>query len=324
MNFARPRIYASKCLGFAKCRWNGLSVESETVEKLAPFVDFVTACPEAEIGLGIPRKPVRVIEIDGVHRLYQPDLDLDHTDAMNSRIDEILGGLGDVDGFILKNRSPTCGMFDVKVYPGKSTKTAAIAKRMGFLGGAIQDRYASWPMEDEGRLTNWEIRERFFTQVFLLAGFREVRQQFTAKALIDFHARNKYLLTAFNQSRAKTLGKIVAAQKETGLADALSKYEPELRLAIRTGPRKSSVANVLMHVLGYFKKVLGPREKNHFLDLLESYRQGKQPLSALNAVIASWIERTDEQYLRYQTFFRPYPDELIDITSSGQGRTYRK
>jgi uncharacterized protein YbbK (DUF523 family) len=60
--FPRPVVVVSKCLGFAACRYNGQKIFDAFVDKLGRFVDYVLVCPEMEIGLGVPRDPIRVIE----------------------------------------------------------------------------------------------------------------------------------------------------------------------------------------------------------------------------------------------------------------------
>ena len=57
----RPTVIASRCLGFAKCRYNGQTISDDFVRKLEPHVEFVTTCPEVEIGLGVPRNPIRIV-----------------------------------------------------------------------------------------------------------------------------------------------------------------------------------------------------------------------------------------------------------------------
>lgn len=58
-NSTKPNIVVSKCLGFAHCRYNELVISDDSVKKLRPFVNFNPICPEVEIGLGIPRNPIR-------------------------------------------------------------------------------------------------------------------------------------------------------------------------------------------------------------------------------------------------------------------------
>ena len=65
---ARPCVVVSRCLGFEACRWNGEMLRDEVVEILQPHVDFVTFCPECEIGLGVPRRPIRLVAPAGSPR----------------------------------------------------------------------------------------------------------------------------------------------------------------------------------------------------------------------------------------------------------------
>ena len=59
--FVRPRVVVSKCLEFDHCRYNGDMISSPIVAKLKEYVDFLPVCAEVEIGLGIPRSPVRIV-----------------------------------------------------------------------------------------------------------------------------------------------------------------------------------------------------------------------------------------------------------------------
>ena len=76
-----------------------------------------------------------------------------------------------------------------------------------------------------------------------------------------------------------------------------------------------------MHALGYFKKELSAREKKHFLDMLEAYRDGRAPLSSAISILRSWIIRFQSDYLNQQTLFRPFPESLMALDDSGKGRT---
>ncbi|MHC4714905.1 MAG: 2-thiouracil desulfurase family protein, partial [Planctomycetota bacterium] len=57
---AKPRLVVSKCLGFARCRYNGQTVPSAIISRLTRHVEFIPVCPEVEIGLGVPREPIRI------------------------------------------------------------------------------------------------------------------------------------------------------------------------------------------------------------------------------------------------------------------------
>ncbi|MRR08546.1 DUF523 domain-containing protein, partial [bacterium] len=106
-SFPRPVVAASKCLEFAACRYNGQTIACPTVRLLRGLVEFKPVCPELEIGLGVPREPIRVIETGGGRRLVQPATGRDVTAEMTRVVADHLRDLGDVDGFILKSRSPS-------------------------------------------------------------------------------------------------------------------------------------------------------------------------------------------------------------------------
>jgi len=123
--WARPVVVLSRCLEFEPVRYNAQVIPNDFVRQLEPWVTFVLVCPELEIGLGAPRDPVRIVAIDGRARLIQPTTDRDLTREMNEFSQSFLSSLGDVDGFLLKNRSPSCGISDVKVYQGLSESASS-------------------------------------------------------------------------------------------------------------------------------------------------------------------------------------------------------
>ena len=74
----------SQCLLGEPVRFDGgHKRNSFLLEVLSNYVEFQPVCPEVAIGLGIPRKPIRLIVTDGEDRIRgisNPDLDV--TDAL--------------------------------------------------------------------------------------------------------------------------------------------------------------------------------------------------------------------------------------------------
>ena len=317
----KPRVVVSACLGFAACRYNGEIIPNRFLKALNEAVDLVTVCPEVEIGLGTPRDVIR-IELEGDEEvLYQPATDRDLTEPMRTFSATWLDGLNDVDGFVLKSRSPSCGITDAKRYKrGKGPKPMRAGSGPGMFAEAAKERFPALPFEDEGRLTNLRLREHFLTRIFTTATFRAVRRKGTMAALVDFHARNKLLFMAANQTRMRAMGRVVANPDRRPVAEVFDAYEAELDALLSKTPRYTSHINVAQHAMGYFKDGLSSREKAHFLDALETYRDGRAPLSVVTAVLSSWIARFEEPYLAQQTWFEPFPRDLIDAADSGKGR----
>jgi len=317
--FPKPIVVTSKCFEFDACRYNGVMIPNNFVQKLEPFVKFVPVCPEVEIGLGVPRDVIRVIERKGKKLLLQPTTGKELSKSMYKFAQRFLNSLDSVDGFILKSRSPSCGINNAKVFPD-AENPIAIRKGSGLFAEKVLERYPGIAIEDEGRLLNYNIREHFLTKLFTLARFRQVSTKSTAKSLVDFQSDNKFIFMSYNQREMRALGRIAANENKLPIEDVISEYEQHLHHALSSIPRRSTHINTLMHGLGYFSKKLTSKEKAYFLDLLESYRNHRIPLSAILSVLKSWIIKYNEEYLSRQTYFEPYPKELTDISDSGKGR----
>lgn len=108
----RPRVAVSSCLLGNLVRWDGTHKLTATVAALDREIDLVPVCPEDELGMGTPREPIK---IDRRHRLVGVASGTDHTDAMRAFAERRLGQLGDIDGWIFKARSPSCGLHTVNV-----------------------------------------------------------------------------------------------------------------------------------------------------------------------------------------------------------------
>lgn len=320
MEFTSPVVVVSRCLGFDACRYNGETIPNRFLKRLAPYVKLKLVCPEVEIGLGTPRDPIRLVEHGGDERLVQPSTGRDLTSLMSAFRADYLSGLRGVDGFVLKGRSPSCGVSDAKVHKDVDRRAPTVRRGPGMFAAAVLEQFPDIPVEDEGRLTNFRIREHFLTRIFTTAELRDVGRRPSMRKLVAFHARHKLLLMGVNQTKMRALGRIVANPDKRPVDEVFPSYAELLRDALATMPRFASHVNVLMHALGYFKKGLAAKEKAHFLDTLALYQEGKVPLSAATAILRSWIARFDEAYLAGQSYFEPFPLDLVEITDSGKGR----
>ncbi|MDP3034291.1 MAG: DUF523 and DUF1722 domain-containing protein [Methanobacteriaceae archaeon] len=312
--YQTPNLVVSKCIEFESCRYNGLIIASPFIKQLKNYINFIPVCPEVEIGLGIPRDPIRLVEINGEINLIQPSNDLNLTQSMEEFSSSFLSSLTDIDGFILKNKSPSCGVKAVRVYPhpeNSRPKTDGI----GLFANSVFNEFPYTPVEDEGRLRNLQIREDFLTAIYTLSDFRNMKKSQKVSELIDFHSQNKFLLMAYNQNIMREMGKILGEQKNYSNDDLFSKYNNMLGKTLKKPPEIPSNINVLLHVFGYVSDKLNNEEKAFFLDSLEKYRHGIMPLLVCLNLLKSWIIRFEQDYLTHQTFFQPYPPELMPVTT---------
>ena len=112
--------------------------------------------------------------------------------------------------------------------------------------------------------------------------------------------------------------------KEKKFDELINYYEKKLNELLILTPEYTSHINVLMHALGFFKKDLINREKAFFLEELEKFRAGWIPLFVLINLLMVWIVRFKQDYLNEQSYFNPYPEELMsfDLKDTWRGRSY--
>jgi len=322
--FGTPKVLISNCIEFEYCRWNANIIKSPLVQILKKFVDFHPVCAELEIGLGIPRDPVRIVLKKEEPHIIQPSSNLDFTQKMFNFAETYLESTGDLDGVILKAQSPSCGLYDTKYYQSEKKGAPRLKRGPGLFGLKVLEYYPNLAIETEGRLTNFRIREHWLKKLYTINAFRMIKESDSLHELIKFHMNNKFLFMAYNQEIMRQLGRIVANPKKLSFSNLIGQYSTILYNLFRIPPEYTSHINTLMHALGYFKKQLSHEEKSFFLDELVKYRAGWIPLFVLTNLIKYWIKRFNQNYLQKQTYFNPYPEELMnfDLKDTWRGRSY--
>jgi uncharacterized protein YbbK (DUF523 family) len=116
----RIRLGVSACLLGQHVRYDGgHKLDRFLTETLEQSVEFVPVCPEVECGLPVPRETMHLVGDSAAPRLVTTQTSLDHTEQMlawaRKRVAELAAE--GIDGFILKARSPSCGIADAEVCP---------------------------------------------------------------------------------------------------------------------------------------------------------------------------------------------------------------
>ena len=142
----RLRIGISSCLLGEKVRWDGgHKRDAPLLEGLAEHVEWMPVCPEVEIGLGTPREPIELVEVDGRTAMITVESRRDLTDSMarfaRAKIDALAAA--GISGYILKKKSPSCD-------PDR-----------GLFALALQERLPDLPVEHEERLHDSNVQASF-------------------------------------------------------------------------------------------------------------------------------------------------------------------
>lgn len=165
----RPKIVVSRCLGFADCRYDGQPIKNEFIGKLKGHVDFITVCPEVDIGLPVPRPPLVLIGSNDKIDLFQPDTGLDLTAKLEDFVKIFLDSLAgqEIKAFIFKSRSPSCGSGDVSVYAqGGQGLTLVSRNGSGLLARAAAARFPAVPLRQETYFLDKANRQDFLRYLF--------------------------------------------------------------------------------------------------------------------------------------------------------------
>ena len=163
------------------------------------------------------------------------------------------------------------------------------------------------------RLQNPVIREHFLTKIFTFAKFRKIKETASLQKLLQFHTENKYLLMGYSQKELRILGNILANQEKQHISKVFFDYEQHLYAAFTKAPRYTSQINVLNHAFGYISQELSQQEKKFYTDLIQKSRNDQISFSVPINLVRSWVIRFEQPYLLPQTFFHPYPDELLSL-----------
>ncbi len=167
----RPVVVLSRCLAGRRCRYDGRPIRARFVTAMARRVTFKTVCPEMAIGLGVPRDPICLVDDGrGGARLLQPSTGRRLTGKMRAFAERFLRSLGAVDGFIFKGRSPTCGLRDSKILSAPGGKV--VRRGRGIFAAAALERFPDAAVEDESRLADRAVRQRFLAKLSAKARLR--------------------------------------------------------------------------------------------------------------------------------------------------------
>lgn len=314
----RPiRIGISACLLGQEVRFDGgHKRDSFLAETLGAQVEFVTVCPEVEMGLGTPRETLRLVRVDDPAsplRMVTTRTGIDHTNGMKRwaarRLEQLERDEPDLCGYVLKKDSPSCGMERVKTY-----SASGVPERTGrgLFAAALLDYFPNLPVEEEGRLNDPRLRENFIERVF---AYRRLKDLFSGSwslgALVAFHTAHKMALLAHSTTRYNELGRLVARGRELPRRELRQRYESEFMstLKIIATPRRHT--NVLTHMMGHLKTHLDADSKRELINTIDDYRVGLVPLVVPLTLLRHHVRVHGIAYLANQTYLEPHPRELM-------------
>lgn len=313
MTSERPiRVGISSCLLGEQVRFDGGHKRDNFLVKVfGSYVEWVPLCPEVEIGLGVPRETIRLERKSGLVHLVAPKSQTDHTNSMRKWARSRLKGLAreDLTGYVLKSKSPSCGMERVPVYDENGVPEK---KGRGLFAEELLARFGDLPVEEEGRLHDPVLRENFIERVFAYHRLREAFDgRWKPRQAVEFHTAHKLLLMAHSPKHYRTLGRLVAGVKSIAAKEFREQYEKEFMEAMRLHATVGRHVNVLEHMLGYVSDALETDARKELLDVIGDYRRRLVPLIVPLTLIRHHVRKHKVAYLEGQLYLEPHPKELM-------------
>ena len=305
------RLGISQCLLGDKVRYDGgHKLDRFLTDILGQWVEYIPVCPEVECGLPVPRESMRLEGDPESPRLVTTRTKVDKTDQMTQWAQKRVAELEKENllGFIFKSGSPSSGMERVKVYDRNGMPSK---KGSGMFARAFMEHFPLLPVEEEGRLNDPALRENFIERIFTLARWREILSaQKNRGGLVEFHTRHKLMILSHSTSYYRDMGRMVAQSKEIPIKELFARYEESLLKAFKLIATTKKNTNVLMHMMGYFKRNLSADEKDELLQIIDFYRNGLVPLVVPLTLVNHYVRKYDQPYLRQQYYLNPHPAEL--------------
>ena len=164
-------VAVSECLLGRPVRWDGDdNADVWPREAVARLFHCVGLCPEVGIGLGVPRPPIQLAgDPDAPRAVCVGDPATDYTDRLAGYPRRMAKTLDGVAGYIFADRSPSCGLAEVKVYD-----QAGAYRRVGrgvYAAAVLADR-PGLPAVDAETLNCRDVLIDFALAVVAYAGGR--------------------------------------------------------------------------------------------------------------------------------------------------------
>lgn len=258
------------------------------------------------MGLGVPRKTMRLSGKPQTPQLLVRGTDENLTSLALETSKRMMAPDLDLDSFIFKKDSPSCGLERVKIY-GKNDSPSRSA--VGIFASAVKTKYPTIPLIEEGRLTDLKQRELYVVRLFAFTELKRIPLK--VAALQKFHQDYKLLLMAHAPDQYRMLGNLAANSSRKSVRDLLLNYQTDFLKSINRAPTRKQWFNVLQHMMGYFKKTIPSGERQQLMSSMEEYRRGVIPLVAVLTLFKYLAQRHSVAYLLTQKLFQPYPKNLL-------------
>jgi uncharacterized protein YbbK (DUF523 family)/uncharacterized protein YbgA (DUF1722 family) len=304
-------IGISSCLLGERVRYNGDHKRNPfLLNALGAHFTWHPVCPEVELGMGVPREPIR-LEFDPANpdspRLRGSQSRRDWTEKMHAYTEQRLNQLQEESlcGYILKKGSPSCGIHGIRIHG--SDKEGKDHSGRGMFASGLMKRFPLLPVADEERLKDPDFLSHFIGAVVMRHRWLNwIKTDPAPRDLVAFHTAQKMTLLAHSRDHYTRLGRLVAAENgTTSWEERLRQYEIGLMEAMWIPATRRKHTDVLQHLAGRLKRVLEPDAKEELHQCLDAYRRELLPLSVPLTLLRTHFRKHPDEWAQRQSYLHP-------------------
>lgn len=300
------KIGVSACLTGQLVRYDGgLKTDPIVTGLLAERFELVTVCPEVEVGMSTPREAIDLVGDPVRPSLIAKESGRDWTQEMGDWTRARSLGLAgeDLCGFVFKKNSPSCGLHAVPVIQ-ENGESLAVGR--GMFAAAFARTHPLLPLEDEDRLAVPRIREHFLERVYACDRLgRAFSGNWQLADAVEFHRRERLLLTAHSPERCRDLDELAATVSDFRPSAYRDRYRSLFMEAMSVRPSTQGHLEAMGLLADHLRGQLSPDEQRALIHQLEDFRAERISLRGPLELLAKYIALHDVTEAKDQTYLDP-------------------
>lgn len=233
-------IAVSSCLNDHDVRYDGCHKRNSIItNQYSQYFNLLSICPEVAIGLGVPREPIKIVQdklnCEKFYLVNESNSNINHTELMLSYTNQQYDKLNSICGYVVKERSPSCGY---KQTPRYTIAGDIISTGPGFFTEQIMLNVPWIPIISESGLEDPKQHDNFLERVFILHLWNVIYKK--NKQLTEFHDKIKHQI----ELRGRELNLAQKFQDETS-SEAENKYITEIMTILKMSVTREKQINFL-------------------------------------------------------------------------------
>jgi len=288
----QPRVAVSACLLGQRVRYDGKQKQHAFVcRQLQKWLSLEAICPEVEIGMGVPRPPIQLREVAGrIRAVGAEQADLDVTRQLNHFGHQTARRLADIDAYIFKARSPSCGLTSTPImFSDGSSKKAA-----GLFAAQITQRLPLLPVVEESKLETIAQQVNFLQRLAAHRRWRMfVNQAPGWSELQQFHQANKFSLMAHGIEGLRSLDAWLIEHGKSGRISKshLQIYAQQYMVQFSRQASRRRHLRVLVNIARLLRPVVSKRQYDGLFILIDQFQRAERSLYAVISVLKKHQDR---------------------------------